>query len=70
MTMIKISDVVIYANDFNRPIRKYFVDIMQSYGGKDLESGQYSGDDLTSINVDRNDRFGRPAVYQDLGKLN
>lgn len=70
MTMIKISDVVIYANDFNRPIRKYFVDIMQSYDGKDLESGQYSGDDLTSINVDKNDRFGRPVVYQDLGKLN
>lgn len=70
MTRIKISDVVIYANDFNRPIRKYFADIVQSYGEKDLESGQYYGDELTSSNGDRNDQFGRPVVYQDLGKLN
>lgn len=58
-----------YANDFNRPIRKYFADIVQSYGEKDLESGQYYGDELTSLNGDRNDQFGRPVVYQDLGKL-
>ena len=70
MIMIKISDVVIYANDFNRPIRKYFAYIIQSYSGKDLESEQYHGDELTSINVDRNEPFGRPVVYQDPGKLN